>query len=543
MKSSLKRVITALLAAVMLAVIPCVPAFGAQEYYVNDGENTLALADAYAIGADGSTAKLPERGVYAATASGTQLLGGSEYDDEQPNIPNGIVRVGLAFGSTALDAVHLQIKTGSGFAFGYYDSDRVFQSVGSTAESAVTVIADTNVTVGDSAFGAYHVQLGDTYASFDAAQAAANSCGGYPVYYNGSYRVRIGSYRSADDAPAGQGTVISGGARSVLVVKAGTEQILFGFDCGSTRSLSLAPQNGSGAAITQVAECKERNGSRSCTYYGDFQFTRLSTQEPQKLTLVNFVGLEPYVKGVTPYEMSSGWPLEALKAQAVAARTYILQRVRGGAANHPEAGVCDQYTCCCARKDDAALREQWGADYAHNMARIRQAVTDTDGQYLTYGGPLIRAVFHASSAGATESSAALWSGDAPYLVSVSSPETAQDVPNYVSTAEIAADAVRAAVLDSYPDCVLSDDPGTWFGTPELDDSGRVAHIPVGSETLTGAQVRALFSLRSAAFSVAYSGGTFTFTVTGSGHGVGMSQYGANVMAIRGSGYADIRAEG
>ena len=232
---------------------------------------------------------------------------------------------------------------------------------------------------------------------------------------------------------------------------------------------------------------------------------------------------------------------EALRAQAVAARTYILQRMRGGAANHPEAGVCDQYTCCCAHKDDAALREQWGADYARNMARIRQAVTDTDGQYLTYGGQLIRAVFHASSAGATESSAALWSGDAPYLVSVSSPETAQDVPNYVSTAEIAADAVRAAVLDSYPGCVLGDDPGTWFGTPELDDSGRVARIPVGSETLTGAQARALFSLRSAAFSVAYSGGMFTFTVTGSGHGVGMSQYGANVMAIRGSGYADILA--
>ena len=316
MRSSLKRVITALLAAVLLATAPCVPAFGAQTYYVNDGDNTLALADAYAIGADGSTAKLPERGVYAATASGTQLLGGSEYENEQPNIPNGIVRVGLAFGSTALDAVHLQIQTGSGFAFGYYDSDRVFRSVGSTAESAVTVVADTNVTVGDSAFGAYHVQLGDTYPSFDAAQAAANSCGGYPVYYNGSYRVRIGSYQSADGAPASQGTVVSGGARSVLVVKAGTDQILFGFDCGSTYSLSLAPQSGSGAAITQVAECKDRSGTRSCTYYGDFQFTRLNTQEPQKLTLVNFVGLEPYVKGVTPYEMSSNWPHEALKAQA-----------------------------------------------------------------------------------------------------------------------------------------------------------------------------------------------------------------------------------
>ena len=102
------------------------------------------------------------------------------------------------------------------FAFGYYDSDRVFQSVGSTAESAVTVIADTNVTVGDSTFGAYHVQLGDTYASFDAAQAAANSCGGYPVYYNGSYRVRIGSYHgAADDAPAGPMGPLSPAAHAV----------------------------------------------------------------------------------------------------------------------------------------------------------------------------------------------------------------------------------------------------------------------------------------------------------------------------------------
>ena len=169
MRSNLKRGITALLAVVLLAAAPCTSAFGAQTYYVNDGDNTLALADAYAIGADGSTAKLPERGVYAATASGTQLLGGSEYENEQPNIPNGIVRVGLAFGSTALDAVHLQIKTGSGFAFGYYDSDRVFRSVGSTAESAVTVVADTNVTAGDSTFGAYHVQLGTAYASLTAA--------------------------------------------------------------------------------------------------------------------------------------------------------------------------------------------------------------------------------------------------------------------------------------------------------------------------------------------------------------------------------------
>jgi len=247
----------------------------------------------------------------------------------------------------------------------------------------------------------------DTYASFDAAQAAANSCGGYPVYYNGSYRVRIGSYRSADDVPAGQGTVVSGGARSVLVVKAGTEQILFGFDCGSTRSLSLAPQNGSGAAITQVAECKERNGSRSCTYYGDFQFTRLSTQEPQKLTLVNFVGLEPYVKGVTPYEMSSGWPLEALKAQAVCARTYVASHMNGS----PAYGFDVTGT--------TTSQVYYGTlDASANSDR---AVDETAGKFVRYEGKLCETFYFAADGGATEDSENVWVTKVPYLRGVVEP--------------------------------------------------------------------------------------------------------------------------
>ena len=303
MKSSLKKAVTALLAAALLAAAPCTPVFGAQTYYVNDGSSTLTMADAYAVGASGDAAKLPDRGVYAATANGTQMLGGTEYDDVQPNIPNGLIRAGLAFGSTALDAVHLQIKTGSGFAFGYYDEEagRVFRKVGATAESSVAVVADTNVTVGSSTFGAYHIELDDTYTDFEAACAAAAAHGGYPVFYNGTYRVRIGSFETADAASASSaaasGSAVSGGSRGVLVMKAGTDQILFGFDCGSTKSLTLAPQNGGSAAITQVAECKYRSTDRSCTYYGDFQFTRFDTQQPQKLTLVNFVDLESYVKG------------------------------------------------------------------------------------------------------------------------------------------------------------------------------------------------------------------------------------------------------
>ncbi len=482
MSSSLKRVITALLAAVLLAAAPCAPAFGAQTYYVNDGDNTLALADAYAIGADGSTAKLPERGVYAATASGTQLLGGSEYENEQPNIPNGIVRVGLAFGSTALDAVHLQIQTGSGFAFGYYDSDRVFRSVGSTAESAVTVVADTNVTVGDSAFGAYHVQLGDTYPSFDAAQAAANSCSGYPVYYNGSYRVRIGSYQSADNAPASQGTVVSGGARSVLVVKAGTDQILFGFDCGSTYSLSLAPQSGSGAAITQVAECKDRSGTRSCTYYGDFQFTRLNTQEPQKLTLVNFVGLEPYVKGVTPYEMSSSWPLEALKAQAVCARTYVASHMNGSPA--------------------------YGFD-----------VTGTTTSQVYYG----TLDASANSDRAVDETAGKFVTAVPYLRGVVDPyETASTDPGFYCKSW-STSISRAAVGDV-----------SITYTP----IGNAMTVTVGGKTYSKDAVRTFLTsvcglrYNSRHFTVEYDAAADAYSVVGGGYGhnCGMSQWGAKAMA-------------
>ena len=513
MKSSLKRGITALLAAVLLATAPCVPAFGAQTYYVNDGDNTLALADAYAIGADGSTAKLTERGVYAATASGTQLLGGSEYENEQPNIPNGIVRVGLAFGSTALDAVHLQIKTGSGFAFGYYDSDRVFRSVGSTAESAVTVVADTNVTAGDSTFGAYHVQLGTAYASFDAAEAAARDRGGYPVFYNGTYYVRVGSYTTmeaaSNSAATAYGSVVSGGARSVLVVKAGTEQILFGFDCGSTYSLSLAPQSGSGAAITQVAECKDRSGTRSCTYYGDFQFTRLSMQDPQKLTLVNFVGLEPYVKGVTPYEMSSGWPLEALKAQAVCARTYVASHMNGSPANGFDVTGTTTSQVYYGTLDASANSDR--------------AVDETAGKFVRYEGKLCETFYFAADGGATEDSENVWVTAVPYLRGVVDPyETASTDPGFYCKSW-STSVSRAAVGDI-----------SITYTP----IGNAMTVTVGDKTYSKDGVRTFLTsvcglrYNSRHFTVEYDAASDAYSVVGGGYGhnCGMSQWGAKAMA-------------
>ena len=270
------------------------------------------------------------------------------------------------------------------------------------------------------------------------------------------------------------------------------------------------------------------------TLDGDTPLTVLQDGKVVKTTMAR------WLPGVVAAEMPASFEPEALKAQAVAARTYILERAENPPENHPECAVFDDPACCCAWRSEAALRESWGAEAAGNLRRIHAAVTATDGAVLTYAGTPIRAVFHSSSAGQTESSAALW-GALPYLVSVSSPETAADVPNFQSEVTVSPEDVRKAVLEADPACVLQEDPTQWLGETALDDSGRVASLTIGSTTLSGAQVRQLFDLRSTAFTAEYTEGVFRFTVTGYGHGVGMSQYGANVLAQQGRTYEEILA--
>ena len=253
---------------------------------------------------------------------------------------------------------------------------------------------------------------------------------------------------------------------------------------------------------------------------------------------VRTLPLSDWLWGVLAAEMPASVEPEALRAQAVAARTYILERQAHRPSAHPDADVCDDPACCTAWYDAEAMAEKWGAEAEANTRRVSAAVADTDGEILTYDGAPIRAVFHSSSAGQTESSAALW-GAVPYLVSVSTPETAEDVPNYVAVTELSPDELRRTVLEAYPDCVFSEDPAAWLATPEYDAAGRVSEQTIGSVTLTGPELRALLGLRSTAYTAEYQDGVFRFTTTGYGHGAGMSQYGANVMARQGSGYAEI----
>ena len=236
--------------------------------------------------------------------------------------------------------------------------------------------------------------------------------------------------------------------------------------------------------------------------------------------------------------MPASFQDEALKAQAVAARTYAMYCAKSQ--KHGEAQVCTDYACCQAWQSDEALRQKWGGDYDTYSQKIRAAVEATAGQYLSYAGQPVFAAFHSSSAGATEDCGQVWN-PSPYLVSVSSPETAEDVPNYISTVECTPLDFRDTLLYAHPEADFTGEESGWIGEIRLDGSGRVASAVLGGVSMKGTELRQLFSLRSTAFQLEYTGESFRFTVTGYGHGVGMSQYGANVMARQGETYTGILA--
>jgi len=248
--------------------------------------------------------------------------------------------------------------------------------------------------------------------------------------------------------------------------------------------------------------------------------------------------MQEYLIGVVAAEMPAAFEPQALRAQAVAARTYALYC--GEAHKHGTAQVCTDPGCCQAYSADSALRTNWGAAYETNLARIRAAVEATDGEYLSYGGAPVFAAFHSSSAGATEDCGAVWNAR-PYLISVPSPETAEQVPNYQSSVRCWRLDFRDTLLRAHPECDFSGEAEGWIGETERDGSGRVAAVTLGGVRVRGTELRQLFALRSTAFTLSYAGGIFTFNVTGFGHGVGMSQYGANTLAAAGWDYRAILA--
>ena len=241
-----------------------------------------------------------------------------------------------------------------------------------------------------------------------------------------------------------------------------------------------------------------------------------------------------YLFGVVAAEMGGGCEAEALKAQTVAAYTFALYR---SAENRSEPyDITDSPDTDQGYLSREEAKTKWGDRFEAYEKAIDSAVDAVYGYRLVdeNGAPIL-AAYHAVSSGRTESAAVAWGTDLSYLQPV---ESVGDLlsPNYLSqrtfTAAELAEKLASAVS-------LTGDSTKWLGKIVWSESGTVTAFPIGDKTFTGEQVRSLLGLRSAAFEVTVADGSFTFNVKGCGHGVGMSQYGANYMAKCGSTFLEI----
>ena len=254
---------------------------------------------------------------------------------------------------------------------------------------------------------------------------------------------------------------------------------------------------------------------------------------------VTEMSFSDYLQGVLRAEMPASFAQDALCAQAVAARTYTYYKMQNGGNHGDTADICTDHTCCQAFLAKEKAAENWGKNAERYEAKIENAVSATDGQVMLYGGTPILAVFHSSSAGETWNSGQVWAQDLPYLQSVSSPE-GEGVPNYYSTVELTEAEFREKFLAARPEADLSGPASEWIQDP-VTDGVHVERITIGGVPVSGPSVRSIFGLRSASFTAEAGDGKITFYVTGYGHGVGMSQYGANAMAEAGSTWREILA--
>lgn len=247
---------------------------------------------------------------------------------------------------------------------------------------------------------------------------------------------------------------------------------------------------------------------------------------------IAYMPLHDYLTCVLLAEMPASFAEEALKAQAVVARTYTMRAVEG-AGKHEGAALCTDSACCQGYIDTQQYLAKGGTQ--ENVQKIRELVLSTDGQVLTYEGKLIEATYFSCSGGVTEDAVAVWGTDVPYLQSVVSPGE-EHAAHYTDTVTFS-----AADFSSKLGLELSGSPEEWFGAVTYTNGGGIATMTIGGEAFSGTQLRKLLDLRSTAFTVTTQDDAISIQTRGYGHRVGMSQYGADAMAAAGSTYSEILA--
>ena len=293
--------------------------------------------------------------------------------------------------------------------------------------------------------------------------------------------------------------------------------------------------------IENVEETKSTENNDTSTYpkynYSNFATIKLyhsKTGEIEELPI------DEYLYGVVSAEMPVKYDIEALKAQAVVARTYTIYQITHSNGKHGDADICDNYACCQAwisKEDRFAKWEEKEAE--DNWQKIVNAVDSTQGKVITYNGEVIDAFFHSNSGGITETASNVWGGqNFPYLQSV---ETSgeDEYSEYNSEVEISKEELINKIRKKHSEIEINYDEQDSIKIIELTESGRVKTIKLGNIEIAGTELRTLLGLKSTNFSFEIRDNSIIFFVKGYGHGVGMSQTGADSLAKQGINYEDI----
>lgn len=244
------------------------------------------------------------------------------------------------------------------------------------------------------------------------------------------------------------------------------------------------------------------------------------------------VDMKTYVICCVASEMLPTYEKEALKAQAVVSYTYALYLM--SEEHNDNADISDDSSVHQAYKSKKEIKEKWGDKYEKYIKLIENAVSEVEGEYLTYEGKIIKPAYHAMSSGRTNSALDVWGNDVPYLKSVTS-DGDRLSPKFVSTYDFSEAEMKKTLSEICSKTV--DDISV--GETLTNSGGYIKSIEISGVPFTGESIRKAFSLRSGAFTLTQDGDTFTFTCNGYGHGVGMSQNGAQHMAKNGSTYDEI----
>lgn len=250
------------------------------------------------------------------------------------------------------------------------------------------------------------------------------------------------------------------------------------------------------------------------------------------------VDLEEHLVGVLAAEMPAAYEPESLKAQAVAARSYIISKSNVTNPGHPAAAICTDSNHCKGWLSLEEADAKWKPEERDkNRRKLQKAVKATRGEYMIYQDEVVEAFFFAASGGKTENSEDVWSTSLPYLRSVKSPEDEASA-NYRSSAVFTLDEF-CTKISPYVSGELPAGAAPSISAPKRTEGGSVAQITICGKTFKGSEIRSIFGLKSANFTVEVSEDKVRFDVVGYGHGVGMSQTGANEMAKLGKKYTEI----